>query len=164
MTSTERVRPVHLIRRDPTLPKSTVLGALGRTGLLVLSMGVLVLCAGASLAIGAQGLSLGTVWHEVRHDTGTIVRGLRMDSTVIAVCAGAALASVAVYVLGSGCSAVLGLLLTGAGRRCLLRRPRSQPKARNSSLRWRREPNPARRRARRSSRPTGSACRSGCCG
>ncbi len=95
------------------LPRTTAVGVLGRGGLLLLSLLALALCAGASLAIGAQSLSLATVWHEVWHDTGSeagsIVRGLRMDRTII----------------GAGAGAALGL--AGALMQALTRNPLADP-------------------------------------
>ncbi len=67
--------------------------AVRAAGLLV-SLGILVLVALASIAIGAKELSLGEVWHGLFHDTGTygdVVVGERLSRTVLGLLAGAAL-------------------------------------------------------------------------
>ncbi|GGZ06321.1 FecCD family ABC transporter permease [Streptomyces poonensis] len=67
--------------------------AIRAAGLLV-SLGILVLVALASIAIGAKELSLEQVWHGLFHDTGTygdVVVGERLSRTVLGLLAGAAL-------------------------------------------------------------------------
>ncbi|MFJ9587597.1 FecCD family ABC transporter permease [Streptomyces acidicola] len=67
--------------------------AIRTVGLLV-SVGVLVLVALASIAIGAKELSLEQVWHGMFDDTGTygdVVVGERLSRTVLGLLAGAAL-------------------------------------------------------------------------
>ncbi|MFE7129070.1 FecCD family ABC transporter permease [Streptomyces sp. NPDC057617] len=64
------------------------------TGLL-LSLGVLLLVCGASIAIGAKSVPLGDVWHGLVHDSGTgndvIVVDVRLPRTVLGLLVGTAL-------------------------------------------------------------------------
>ncbi|MFD2685842.1 FecCD family ABC transporter permease [Streptomyces phyllanthi] len=65
-----------------------------RTVGLLVSLGILVLVALTSIAIGAKELSTGQVWHGLFHDTGTygdVVVGERLSRTVLGLLAGAAL-------------------------------------------------------------------------
>ena len=66
-----------------------------RAGGLLVAVGVLVLIALLSIAVGAKAIPLGTVVHELFHhdgsDTGVIIRGLRVPRTVIGLAVGAAL-------------------------------------------------------------------------
>ncbi|MEU6539926.1 iron chelate uptake ABC transporter family permease subunit [Streptomyces sp. NPDC047000] len=74
----------------PAPPKRRTARALG----LLVSAGILVLVALASIAIGAKDLPLAQVWHGLFHDTGTygdVVVGERIDRTLLGLLAGAAL-------------------------------------------------------------------------
>lgn len=79
-------------RRRPAAGASP---ALGRGALLALAAALLALLALTSLAVGANPLGLGTVWHELWHhsdsEVGAVVRGLRMDRTLLALAVGPAL-------------------------------------------------------------------------
>ena len=89
MTTTQtRPRPTETPppRRPPT--------ALRAGGLLV-ALGVLVLIALLSIAVGAKAIPLGTVVHELLHydgsDNGVIIRSLRVPRTLLGLAVGAAL-------------------------------------------------------------------------
>ncbi|MHB9862766.1 FecCD family ABC transporter permease [Streptomyces sp. YIM S03343] len=74
----------------PAPPSRRTVRALG----LLVSAGILVLVALASIAIGAKELSLAQVWHGLFHDTGTygdVVVGERLSRTFLGLLAGAAL-------------------------------------------------------------------------
>ncbi|MFJ4526493.1 FecCD family ABC transporter permease [Streptomyces sp. NPDC088810] len=74
----------------PAPPTRRAARALG----LLLSVLLLVLVAGASIAIGAKALSLDQVWHGLFHDTGTygdVVVDERLSRTVLGLLVGAAL-------------------------------------------------------------------------
>ncbi|MFE2598858.1 FecCD family ABC transporter permease [Streptomyces sp. NPDC059396] len=62
---------------------------------LLLSLGVLLLVCGASIAIGAKSVPLGDVWHGLVHDSGTgndvIVVDVRLPRTVLGLLVGTAL-------------------------------------------------------------------------
>jgi iron complex transport system permease protein len=71
-------------------PTRRVIRALG----LLVSVGILLLVALASIAIGAKELPLDQVWHGLFRDTGTygdVVVGARLSRTVLGLLAGAAL-------------------------------------------------------------------------
>jgi len=63
--------------------------------LLTAALAALVVVSALSLAVGSHPLSLGTVWHELWHDSGSsdgaIVRGLRVPRTLLGLAVGAAL-------------------------------------------------------------------------
>ncbi|MFB7273831.1 FecCD family ABC transporter permease [Streptomyces sp. NPDC056244] len=62
---------------------------------LLISLGVLLLVCGASIAIGAKSVPLGDVWHGLVHDSGTgndvIVVDVRLPRTVLGLLVGTAL-------------------------------------------------------------------------
>jgi iron complex transport system permease protein len=66
-----------------------------RAGGLLIALGVLVLIALLSIAVGAKAIPLGTVVHELSHydrsDNGVIIRSLRVPRTVLGLSVGAAL-------------------------------------------------------------------------
>lgn len=86
---------VSVTGRTRSVKDVPVAGPFGRSALLLLALVVLGMVAIMSLAVGAESLSPATVWHELWHDTGSeagsIVRGLRLDRTIVGVCVGAAL-------------------------------------------------------------------------
>jgi len=74
----------------PAPPKRQAIRAVG----LLVSLGILVLVALASIAIGAKELSLEQVWHGLFQDSGTygdVVVGERVSRTLLGLLAGAAL-------------------------------------------------------------------------
>ncbi|MDX2547209.1 FecCD family ABC transporter permease [Streptomyces sp. WI04-05B] len=74
----------------PALPKRRAIRAVG----LLVSLGILILVALASIAIGAKELSLEQVWHGLFQDSGTygdVVVGERVSRTLLGLLAGAAL-------------------------------------------------------------------------
>ncbi|MEH0422209.1 FecCD family ABC transporter permease [Streptomyces sp. B21-083] len=74
----------------PAPPKRRAIRAVG----LVVSLGILLLVALASIAIGAKELSLEQVWHGLFQDSGTygdVVVGERVSRTLLGLLAGAAL-------------------------------------------------------------------------
>ena len=74
----------------PAPPKRQAIRAVG----LLVSLGILVLVALASIAIGAKELSLEQVWHGLFQDSGTygdVVVGERLSRTLLGLLAGAAL-------------------------------------------------------------------------
>ncbi|MER7901079.1 iron chelate uptake ABC transporter family permease subunit [Streptomyces sp. NPDC096046] len=80
-------------QRAETVPAPSNRRAVRAFG-LVLSVGILVLVALASIAIGAKELSLGQVWHGLFEDSGTygdVVVAERVSRTVLGLLAGAAL-------------------------------------------------------------------------
>ncbi|MFF0012069.1 FecCD family ABC transporter permease [Streptomyces sp. NPDC005374] len=80
-------------QRAETAPAPPTRRAIRVLGLLV-SVAILLAVAGASIAIGAKGLSAGQVWHGLFHDTGTygdVVVADRLSRTVLGLLAGAAL-------------------------------------------------------------------------
>ncbi|MGW0498819.1 FecCD family ABC transporter permease [Streptomyces sp. NPDC003007] len=80
-------------QRAETVPAPSNRRAVRAFGLL-LSVGILVLVALASIAIGAKELSLGQVWHGLFEDSGTygdVVVAERVSRTVLGLLAGAAL-------------------------------------------------------------------------
>jgi len=74
---------------------STTVRASGQTGVLLGALLVLAVAVLLSLAVGRELLAPATVWHEIWNDTGSpagdIVRGLRLDRTLVALAVGAAL-------------------------------------------------------------------------
>ncbi|MDK1347326.1 iron chelate uptake ABC transporter family permease subunit [Streptomyces sp. 378] len=80
-------------QRAETVPAPSNRRAVRAFGLL-LSVGILVLVALSSIAIGAKELSLGQVWHGLFEDSGTygdVVVAERVSRTVLGLLAGAAL-------------------------------------------------------------------------
>ncbi|MFD5819606.1 FecCD family ABC transporter permease [Streptomyces sp. NPDC127038] len=80
-------------QRAETAPAPPTRRAIRAFGLLV-SVGVLLLVALASIAIGAKALSPAEVWHGLFHDSGTyadVVVGDRISRTALGLLAGAAL-------------------------------------------------------------------------
>ncbi|WP_405815370.1 iron chelate uptake ABC transporter family permease subunit [Streptomyces sp. NBC_01390] len=79
--------------RAETAPAPSKRWAIRAVGLLV-SLGILILVALASIAIGAKELSLEQVWHGLLQDSGTygdVVVGERVSRTLLGLLAGAAL-------------------------------------------------------------------------
>ncbi|MEU6230228.1 iron chelate uptake ABC transporter family permease subunit [Streptomyces sp. NPDC047042] len=82
--------PEQRAQTAPAPPKRQAIRALG----LLVSVGILLLVALASIAIGAKGLSLEQVWHGLFQDSGTygdVVVGERVSRTLLGLLAGAAL-------------------------------------------------------------------------
>lgn len=102
-------------------PAPRRLGSTGRTVGLLVAVGVLVVVALLSIAIGAKPIPLGTVLHELFHyngsDDGVIIRSLRVPRTLLGLAVGAALglAGAAMQSLTRNPLADPGLLGVNAG-------------------------------------------------
>ncbi|MGW2787089.1 FecCD family ABC transporter permease [Streptomyces populi] len=82
--------PEQCAETAPALPTRRAIRTLG----LLVSVGVLLLVALASIAVGAKALPPAQVWHGLFHDSGTyadVVVGDRISRTVLGLLAGAAL-------------------------------------------------------------------------